>query len=128
MLKKNWCCWGRGSNRTVLAICNRQIGEKIYLDTVGKYENPYLTISSESYDRGYLNSDAVSRIEIKEDWKPVFDEEGLPTVWFIHHKVSHGFMGVTSTSELVLDEDLQPLPISFGEKGFRRSALQQPRP
>ncbi|OLQ74893.1 hypothetical protein BIT28_13110 [Photobacterium proteolyticum] len=100
-----------------------QIGERIYLDTVGKYENPYLTISSESYDRGYLNSDAVSRIEIKDDWKPVFDEEGLPDVWYVQHKVSHGFMGVTSTSELVLDEELRPIadklwgegvsPISF---------------
>ncbi|GAB3525197.1 DUF945 family protein [Photobacterium alginatilyticum] len=103
-----------------------QIGERIYLDTVGKYENPYLTISSESYDRGYLNSDAVSRIEIKDDWKPVFDEEGLPAVWYVQHKVSHGFMGVTSTSELVLDEELRPIadklwgegvsPISFTTK------------
>ncbi|MGF1731004.1 DUF945 family protein [Photobacterium kasasachensis] len=94
-----------------------QIGERIYLDTVGKYENPYLTISSESYDRGYLNSDAVSRIEIKDDWKPVFDEEGLPAVWYVQHKVSHGFMGVTSTSELVLDEELRPIADKLWGKG-----------
>ncbi|MGF1713960.1 YdgA family protein [Photobacterium chitinilyticum] len=123
MLKKIGAVGGAVAIALCWPFATGQIGEKIYLDTVGKYENPYLTISSESYDRGYLNSDAVSRIEIKEDWKPVFDEEGLPTVWFIHHKVSHGFMGVTSTSELVLDEDLQPVadklwgegvsPISF---------------
>ena len=27
-----------------------QVGERIYLDTVGKYENPYVKISNESYD------------------------------------------------------------------------------
>ena len=93
------------------------------MDTVGKYENPYLSINNESYDRGYMTSDAVSRIEIKDDLKPVFDDEGLPTVWYVRHKVKHGLMGVTSTSQLLLDEELQPFadrvwgegvnPISF---------------
>ncbi|WP_299013924.1 DUF945 family protein [uncultured Photobacterium sp.] len=104
---------GAVGGAVAIALCwpfaTGQIGEQIYLDTVGKYENPYLTISSESYDRGYLNSDAVSRIEIKDEWKPVFDNEGLPTVWQVRHKVKHGFMGVTSSSELVLDDELKPV-------------------
>ncbi|MCW8330793.1 YdgA family protein [Photobacterium sp. SDRW27] len=118
MLKKIGAVGGAVAIALCWPFATGQIGEQIYLDTVGKYENPYLTISSESYDRGYMTSDAVSRIEIKDDWKPVFDDEGLPTVWYVHHKVSHGFMGVTSTSELVLNEELQPVADQLWGKGI----------
>ena len=123
MLKKIGAIGGALAVALCWPFATGQIGQRIYLDTVGKYENPYLTISNESYDRGYLASDAVSRVEIKDDWKPVFDDEGLPVVWYVRHKVSHGLMGVTSTSQLLLDEELQPFadklwgegvsPISF---------------
>ncbi|MGR5079421.1 DUF945 family protein [Photobacterium swingsii] len=84
-----------------------QVGERIYLDTVGKYENPYVKISNESYDRGYLGSEAVSRIEVKDEFKPLFEEEGLPSVWHVSHKIKHGFLGMTSESQFELDEGLQ---------------------
>ncbi|ELR64958.1 hypothetical protein C942_02050 [Photobacterium marinum] len=111
---------GAVGGAVAIALCwplaTGQIGEQVYQDTVGQYENPYLTISNESYDRGYLSSDAVSRIEINEEWKPVFEDEGLPTVWHLHHKVEHGIMKVTSSSELVLDENLKPYADSMWGK------------
>ncbi|MEJ2763134.1 DUF945 family protein [Photobacterium sp. MCCC 1A19761] len=109
MLKKIGAIGGAVSIILCWPLATGQIGERIYLDTVGKYENPYLTISNESYDRGYLSSDVVSRLEVKDDWKPMFDDEGLPTVWYVHHKVEHGVLGVASTSELVLDEAFKPV-------------------
>ncbi|UTV26773.1 DUF945 family protein [Photobacterium atrarenae] len=109
MLKKIGAIGGAVSIILCWPLATGQIGERIYLDTVGQYENPYLTISNESYDRGYLSSDVVSRLEVKDDWKSLFDEEGLPTVWYVRHQVKHGVLGLESTSELVLDEAFKPV-------------------
>lgn len=104
---------GAVGGAVAVALCwpfaTGQIGERIYLDTLGQYENPYLAVSNDSYQRGYLNSEAVSKIELKDELKFLFEDEGLPTVWFVKHHVSHGFMGVSSTSELLVDEELQPM-------------------
>ncbi|PSW17274.1 DUF945 domain-containing protein [Photobacterium sanctipauli] len=86
-----------------------QVGEQIYMDTVGKYENPYLAVTNDSYDRGYLGSEAVSRIEVKDEIKQIFEEEGLPTVWYVKHNITHDFMGISSTSEVEVDEALKPI-------------------
>lgn len=104
---------GAVGGAVAVALCwpfaTGQIGERIYLDTLGQYENPYLAVFNDSYQRGYLNSEAVSKIELKDELKFLFEDEGLPTVWFVKHHVSHGFMGVSSTSELLVDEELQPM-------------------
>ncbi|PSW09429.1 DUF945 domain-containing protein [Photobacterium rosenbergii] len=104
---------GAVGGAVAVALCwpfaTGQIGERIYLDTLGQYENPYLAVSSDSYQRGYLSSEAVSKIELKDELKFLFEDEGLPTVWFVKHHVSHGFMGVSSTSELLVDEELKPM-------------------
>ncbi|PSW01128.1 DUF945 family protein [Photobacterium lipolyticum] len=109
MLKKVAAAGGA----VVIALCwpfaTGQVGERIYLDTVGKYDSPYVSITNANYDRGYLSSDAVSRIEIKDAFKAIFEDEGLPTVWYIEHKVKHGLFGVSSVSSLVLDEAFQPI-------------------
>lgn len=109
MLKKIGAIGGAVAIILCWPLATGQIGERIYLDTVGQYDNPYLTIRNESYDRGYLSSDVVSRLEIKDDWKPLFEDEGLPTVWYVHHQVEHGVLGLESTSELVLDETFKPV-------------------
>ncbi|OAN13682.1 hypothetical protein A3K86_13990 [Photobacterium jeanii] len=108
-LKKIGAIGGAISVALCWPIAVGQIGERIYLDTVGKYENPYLKITSESYDRGYLTSQAVSRIEIKDEFKPVFEEEGLPTVYHVDHQLEHGFFGVKSFSQLELDDNVKEL-------------------
>ena len=96
-----WRCVGR-SPRDKLASA-------FILIHLGQYENPYLAVSNDSYQRGYLNSEAVSKIELKDELKFLFEDEGLPTVWFVKHHVSHGFMGVSSTSELLVDDELKPM-------------------
>ncbi|EAS42142.1 DUF945 domain-containing protein [Photobacterium profundum] len=109
MLKKA----AAGAGAVLIVLCwpfaTGQVGERIYLDTVGKYDSPYVSITSESYDRGYLSSDVVSRVEIKDAFKPFFEEEGLPTVWHIDSKMTHGVFGISSESQLVLDDDLKPI-------------------
>ncbi|MGF1835007.1 DUF945 family protein [Photobacterium sanguinicancri] len=101
-----------------------QVGERIYLDTVGKYENPYVKISNESYDRGYLSSEAVSRIEIKDEFKPLFEEEGLPSVWHVSHKIKHGLLGMTSYSQLELDDGLQKVAAQAWGEGVAPITFQ----
>ncbi|MGF1679952.1 DUF945 family protein [Photobacterium minamisatsumaniensis] len=104
---------GAVGGAVVVALCwpfaTGLVGEQIYMDTVGKYENPYFSVTNDDYDRGYLGSDAVSRIEVKDELKYIFEDEGLPTVWYIAHRITHDFMGVSSTSELQVDDELKPI-------------------
>jgi len=83
-----------------------QIGERIYQDTVGEYNSPYVSVTTESYERGYLTSLAVSKIALKSSWKAVFEEQGWPTEWHIAHDIHHGVFGVTSNSTLVIDDQV----------------------
>ena len=112
---------GAVGGAVAVALCwpfaTGQIGERIYQDTLGQYENPYLAVSNDTYKRGYLSSEAVSKIELKDELKFLFEDEGLPTVWFVKHHVSHGFMGVSSTSELLVDEELKPMADTLWGEG-----------
>ncbi|MGF1686120.1 YdgA family protein [Photobacterium japonica] len=108
MLKKIGAVGGAVALVLCWPFATGQIGERIYLDTIGQYANPYLTVSNDSYDRGYLSADAVSQVAFKGELKTVFEDEGLPTVWRIHHHVTHGVFGVSTTSELMVDAALKP--------------------
>lgn len=83
-----------------------QIGERIYQDTVGEYNSPYVSVTTEHYERGYLTSQAVSKIALKSSWKAVFEEQDWPTEWHIAHEIHHGVFGVTSNSTLVVDDNV----------------------
>ncbi|KHT64704.1 hypothetical protein RJ45_04975 [Photobacterium gaetbulicola] len=113
---------GAVGGAVAVALCwpfaTGQIGERIYLDTFGQYENPYLAVSNDTYQRGYLKSEAVSKVELKDELKFLFEDEGLPTVWFVKHHVSHGFMGVSSTSELMVDDALKPMTEALWGEGI----------
>lgn len=104
---------GAVGGAVAVALCwpfaTGQIGERIYLDTLGQYNNPYLTVTNESYQRGYLSSEVVSRLELKDELKFIFEDEGLPTTWYIKHHVSHGLIGVSSNSEVVVDDNVKPI-------------------
>ncbi|MCQ1060653.1 YdgA family protein [Photobacterium sp. ZSDE20] len=112
---------GAVGGAVAVALCwpfaTGQIGERIYLDTLGQYENPYLAVSNDTYKRGYLTSEAVSKIELKDELKFLFEDEGLPTVWFVKHHVSHGFLSVSSTSELLVDDELKPMADTLWGEG-----------
>ncbi|UTM58268.1 YdgA family protein [Photobacterium sp. CCB-ST2H9] len=85
-----------------------QIGERIYQDTVGEYDSPYVEVTTESYDRGYLSSHAISKIALKSSWKDLFEEQGWPTEWHIAHDIRHGLFGLSSDSTLVVDDAVAP--------------------
>ena len=90
-------------------LATGQIGQSIYMRAVENYHSPYLSITNKSFERGYLSSNAVSRIELKNQLKAEFAGQGLPTVWLISHHLDNGFLGVKSTSEFVIDKQLLPL-------------------
>ncbi|KLV08962.1 hypothetical protein ABT56_01795 [Photobacterium aquae] len=112
---------GAAGGAVAIALCwpfaTGQIGERIYLDTVAKYDNPYLAVTNESYQRGYLSSEALSKITLKDELKLYFEDEGLPTVWEVRHHIQHGLFGVSTDSELVVDPALQPIVAKMWGQG-----------
>ncbi|SMY35830.1 hypothetical protein PMAL9190_02200 [Photobacterium malacitanum] len=90
-------------------LATGQIGQSIYTGAVKNYHSPYMSITTKSFDRGYLSSNAVSRIELKNQLKAEFAQQGLPTVWLVKHHIENGFLGVKSTSEFVIDKQAAPL-------------------
>ncbi|QUJ66526.1 DUF945 family protein [Photobacterium sp. GJ3] len=103
---------GAVAGAVVVALCwplaVGQIGERIFQDTVGEYDSPYVSVTTESYDRGYLQSRAVSKIAVKSSWKDLFEEQGWPTEWQVAHEIHHGLFGMTADSTLVLDQTVTP--------------------
>lgn len=109
MLKKIGAVGGAVALVLCWPLATGQIGERIYLDTLGQYDNPYLTVTNDSYDRGYLTSEVVSKVVFKDELKAIFEDEGLPTEWYFKHHVSHGVTGISSTSELMVNDDIKPV-------------------
>ncbi|WP_318447320.1 DUF945 family protein [Photobacterium leiognathi] len=109
MLLKNVVA-GAGAVAVILCwpLATGQIGESLYMGAIKNYHSPYMTITSQSFERGYLSSDAVSRIELKDTLKTTFENEGLPTTWLVKHHIKNGFLGVKSTSELEIDKSVEP--------------------
>ena len=79
MLLKN-VVTGAGAVAVILCwpLATGQIGQSLYMGAIKDYHSPYMTITNQSFERGYLSSDAVSRIELKDTLKTTFEEEGLP--------------------------------------------------
>ncbi|MEC6822684.1 DUF945 family protein [Photobacterium piscicola] len=109
MLKKILASAGAVAIIACGPLATGQIGQSIYMGAVENYHSPYLSITNKSFERGYLSSNAVSRIELKNQLKAEFAEQGLPTVWLVSHHIDNGFLGVKSTSEFVIDKQLAPL-------------------
>ncbi|WP_297480081.1 DUF945 family protein [uncultured Photobacterium sp.] len=109
MLKKILASAGAVAIIACGPLATGQIGQSIYMGAVENYHSPYLSITNKSFERGYLSSNAVSRIELKDQLKAEFAEQGLPTVWLVNHHIDNGFLGVKSTSEFVIDKQLAPL-------------------
>ncbi|MCG3863115.1 MULTISPECIES: DUF945 family protein [unclassified Photobacterium] len=110
MLLKNVVA-GAGAVAVILCwpLATGQIGQSLYMGAIKNYHSPYMTITNQSFERGYLSSDAVSRIELKDTLKTTFEEEGLPTTWLVKHHIKNGFLGVKSSSELEIDKQVAPL-------------------
>ncbi|MCD9536052.1 DUF945 family protein [Photobacterium carnosum] len=106
MLKKILASAGAVAIIACGPLATGQIGQSIYMGAVENYHSPYMSITNKSFERGYLSSNAVSRIELKNQLKTAFAEQGLPTVWLVSHHIDNGFLGVKSTSEFVIDKKI----------------------
>ena len=109
MLKKILASAGAVAIIACGPLATGQIGQSIYTGAVENYHSPYLSITNKSFERGYFSSNAVSRIELKNQLKAEFAEQGLPTVWLVKHHIENGFLGVKSTSEFVIDKQIAPI-------------------
>ncbi|MGF1769258.1 YdgA family protein [Enterovibrio makurazakiensis] len=84
-----------------------QIGQSVYDREIEEVQSPYIAVENESYDRGYLSSEVVTRVSVVGGMKEVYEEEGLPTSYSVTSHVSHGFMGVSTTSTLDMTPDMK---------------------
>lgn len=100
-----------------------KIGQNIYERQIEDFNAPVLDIESISYDRGYLKSNAVTRLTFKDEIRLQLEEAGLPWVYDIQHQIQHGVLGVSSVNTFVLTPELKlisdkvwpdnPTPMTF---------------
>lgn len=113
-----------GAGAVSIVLCwpfiTGQIGERIYLDSIAKNKSPYLTITNEKYDRGYLSSNVISKIVVKDEYKSLFEDDGLPTSWTLDHHIKHGFFHITSDSTVQLTDIERKKQMRFGVKVYSR--------
>ncbi|MFD2180426.1 DUF945 family protein [Veronia pacifica] len=86
-----------------------QIGQSAYENELKKIDEPDMELSNVSYNRGYLSSDAVTRITFKNALRQSLEEEGLPSTYQINHTITHGIAGVESVSVLDMQPELKEL-------------------
>ncbi|MBV7299253.1 DUF945 family protein [Enterovibrio paralichthyis] len=86
-----------------------QIGQSLYEQEIESMKSPYLTVETESYDRGYLSSDVVTRLSLTGEMKALYESEGLPSSYTILSHVEHGLLGVSSISTLGMTPELTSL-------------------
>lgn len=77
-----------------------KIGQTLYFDVIGHYQNPYVTLKNVSYQRGYLNSTVITEAIVKPEFQSLFETEGLPTHWEVDTQLHHGFFSYRSESTL----------------------------
>lgn len=117
-----------GAGAVSIVLCwpfiTGQIGERIYLDSIAKNKSPYLTITNEKYDRGYLSSNVISKIVVKDEYKSLFEEDGLPTSWTLDHHIKHGFFHITSDSTVQLTDIERKKADAIWGKGVQPVTLE----
>ncbi|WP_028024160.1 DUF945 family protein [Enterovibrio calviensis] len=84
-----------------------QIGQSVYDREIEQVQSPYISVENTSYDRGYLSSEVVTRVSVIGGMKEVYEDEGLPTSYSVTSHVSHGFLGVSTTSELDMTPEMK---------------------
>ncbi|MCP3700137.1 MAG: YdgA family protein [Aliivibrio sp.] len=83
-----------------------KIGEAIFKDGIASYHNGIIEVEPVFYDRGYLSSQAQSRIHvIDQDLSQELEHAGYPTEILVNHDISHGLFSVSSVSKFVSTGD-----------------------
>ncbi|OEE59163.1 hypothetical protein A1OK_03895 [Enterovibrio norvegicus FF-454] len=84
-----------------------QIGQSFYDNEIKQIQSPYLAVENTSYERGYLSSEVITRVAVIGSMKEVYEDEGLPTSYSVLSHVSHGFLGVSTTSTLEMTPEIK---------------------
>ncbi|MDD9156555.1 DUF945 family protein [Aliivibrio sp. S4TY2] len=105
-LKKYAAIGGAVALVTCWPFATGKIGEAIFKDGIASYHNAIIEVESVSYDRGYLSSQAQSRIHvIDQGLSQELEQAGYPTEILVNHDISHGLFSVSSVSKFVSTED-----------------------
>ncbi|SIN82080.1 DUF945 family protein [Salinivibrio sp. ES.052] len=86
-----------------------QIAQSMYEREVDQRSTPEFTLEQQAYERGYLSSQAVTRIEFQGESKAMLAQSGLPVSYEITSDISHGVIGVSSSNTLVMTPELQAI-------------------
>ncbi|RXJ74910.1 hypothetical protein CS022_01590 [Veronia nyctiphanis] len=86
-----------------------QIGQSAYEEELKNINQPEFSVSNLSYERGYLSSTAVTKIDMTGQVKQTLIEEGLPTSYTLNHTIEHGLTGVESTTVLDMTPELKDI-------------------
>ena len=79
-------------------LASGHVGQSIYDREVEQSQSPYAVITSESYDRGYLSSDVVTKVSLVGSANEQLELDGIPTSYVLNSKVSHGFLSIRTDS------------------------------
>ncbi|MBE1275809.1 DUF945 family protein [Enterovibrio baiacu] len=90
-------------------LASGHVGQSIYEREVEQSQSPYAVITNESYDRGYLSSDVVTKVSLVGSAKEQLELDGIPTSYVLNSKVSHGFFSIGTESVLEMTPELKVL-------------------
>ncbi|WBA10724.1 DUF945 family protein [Salinivibrio kushneri] len=86
-----------------------QIAHSMYEREVDQRSTPEFTLEQQTYERGYLTSQAVTRVAFQGETKAMLAQSGLPVSYEIASEISHGVFGVSSSNTLVMTPELQAI-------------------
>ncbi len=90
-------------------LASGHVGQSIYEREIEQSQSPYAVITNESYDRGYLSSDVVTKVSLVGSAKEQLEFDGIPTSYVLNSKVSHGFFSIGTESVLEMTPELKVL-------------------
>lgn len=93
-------CWPFATGQIAHSMYEREVDQRATAD---------FTLEQQAYERGYLSSQAVTRVQFKGESKALLAQSGLPVNYEIASDISHGVLGVSSSNTLVMTPDLQAI-------------------
>lgn len=84
-----------------------QIAQSMYERQLQKIQTPILALETVSYKRGYLSSDIVTRVLIKDGINKDPALAFFPREFLLLSTVDHGFLGATGTTEIKMTPQIK---------------------
>ncbi|WP_150137351.1 DUF945 family protein [Candidatus Enterovibrio altilux] len=98
-------------------LASGQISQSMYDQKIKQFQTPYAVLTRESYDRGYLSSDIVTKISLIGAVKKQLDVYDIPTTYVVNSHVSHGVLSISSDSTLKITPELKVITNKFWPNG-----------